>query len=280
MIRVFLLLSIGATLYANSDYVPFSKFSKSDQVKYNFNKIEVDYSKKIEIRKPIVQEVTKIKETNLVVEKEQIQQALDEKQLQNETSKSNTIQKTRYNKDILYSARLTYSPLSTKLDDLEKDNSTFFEPSGAVSFGNHRIEANYFKSENGFFSNLLNIETIWYKLAYKHNYKNVNFGLAFNHLIFDTDLFSKEKETFPSFEIDFKNSLDYIDFEYGGSVGIGNNIDYSYEYFFNVNIKPSMHSNESFVVGYKNRTFNIKNIINDELKVEFAGPFIGVNVNF
>jgi len=48
MIRVFLLLSIGATLYANSDYVPFSKFSKSDQIKYNFNKIEVDYSKKIE----------------------------------------------------------------------------------------------------------------------------------------------------------------------------------------------------------------------------------------
>jgi hypothetical protein len=48
MIRGFLLLSIGATLYADSEYVPFSKFSKSQQKEHNFKKVEIKSNKKIE----------------------------------------------------------------------------------------------------------------------------------------------------------------------------------------------------------------------------------------
>lgn len=290
MIRSFLLLSIGAALYASSDYIPFSKFSQNEQIEYNFKKAEINNSeridevrqikkvpirnykkptatnitRKIEIRKPIEQEskkATELTETK-VIEKKQ---------------KEKTLKKTRYKQDILYSARLTYSPLtadysSSITSDSNKSNS--IEPSGSVSFGDHKIEASYFKSENDFSST--NVETTWYKLAYKHKYKNANIGVGANHLVVDASA-NEKKETFPSLEIDFKNTSELMDFEYGASVGKNDNIDYAYEYFFNVNIKPSSSSDESLVIGYKNRTVQLEQ---NEEKLEFTGPFVGINTKF
>ena len=115
-------------------------------------------------------------------------------------------------------------------------------------------------------------------MSYKYHYKNANIGFAVNHIAIDGN-FIDGYETFPSLEVDFKNSLELIDFEYGGSAGKGNDVDYSYEYFFNVNIKPFDNSDESFVIGYKNRTLNLENG-NDEYKIEFSGPFVGVNTKF
>lgn len=269
MFRSLLLLSIGATLYANSDYVPFSKFTQSEQIEHNFKKVEVNNTKNIEIAKPIVPRVTKKVKTNDVV-KEKILHTN-----KNQIKKQKHTKKTVYKQDILYSARLTYSPLtanysSSLLDTSDTSNSV--EPSGSVSFGNHKIEANYFKSENEFSSN--KAETTWYKLAYKYNYENVNIGFGANHVSIDRNN-NDIKETFPSLEIDFKNSSGLLDLEYGASLGKNKNIDYSYEYFINLNIKPYENSNLALVLGYKNRT-----IEKDNEKIEFTTPLIGINTVF
>jgi len=260
MIRGFLLLSIGAILYAGSEYVPLSEFSENQQIEHNFKKVEIINNKKIEQ----VKQIKKIEIKKPIV-------------IQTKQEKEKVVQRTMYKQDILYSARLTYSPLSAEysnstISDSSKSNS--IEPSGSVSFGKHKIEASYFNSENNF--NSSNVETTLYKLAYKHKYKNVNIGLAANHLLIDSDT-NKEKETFPSLEVDFKNSSEFIDLEYGASIGKNDSVDYSYEYFFNVNVKPSVNSDESLVIGYKNRTIQLKE--NDE-KLEFTGPFIGINTKF
>lgn len=276
MIRGFLLLSIGASLYAGSEYVPFSKFSQTEQVEYNFKKAEIKADEKIEqvkqIKKVSIRNYKKPTQTN-IIKKEEIRKPIAQKI----TKSKEVVKKTKYKQDILYSARLTYSPLTAEhstatTSDSNKSNS--IEPSGSVSFGDHKVEASYFKSENDF--NSSSIDTSWYKLAYKYNYENVNVGVAANHLVIDKNS-GEEKESFPSLEIDFKNNSEFIDFEYGASVGKNDNIDYSYEYFFNVNVKPSSHSDESLVVGYRNRTVQLE--ANDE-KLEFTGPFIGINTKF
>ena len=313
MLRSFLLLSIGATLYASSEYVPFSKFSQNQQIEYNFKKVEVNNYERIdevkeikkvsirnykeptstnvineieiqevEIIEPIVEETIDVKETK-IVQQEQVSQIEKIEQVEKPVEKQKTVQKTRYQQDILYSARLTYSPLTANYSDSnvsDSNKSNLIEPSGSVSFGEHKVEASYFKNDNDFFDST-NLETTWYKLAYKYNYKNLNIGLAANHISFDGNLLDGH-DTFPSLEIDFKNSSDFIDFEYGGSVGIGDQVDYSYEYFFKVNIKPSINSEESFVIGYKNRTLELKieDPIDDNHKLEFTGPFIGINTVF
>ena len=170
---------------------------------------------------------------------------------------------------------MTYSPLTADYSSSlgsSSDKSNSIEPSGFISFGDHKIEASYFKSENEFSS--INTETTWYKLSYKYNYENVNIGLGVNHINFDR-IVNEKKEIFPSFEVDFKNSSGLMDLEYGASLGKNENIDYAYEYFINLNIKPYDNSNQSLVLGYKNRTIEE----NDE-KIEFTGPFIGINTVF
>ena len=305
MIRWFLLLSIGASLHASSDYVPFSKFSQSQQIKYNFKKVEVNniqkkeevkkienyYNqtpsntiKEIEIVKPIDERVQEVETINVIQKEQLLEIEKIEQATEKEIVKQEVVQKTRYKQDILYSARLTYSPLSADYSDSltsDSNKSNLIEPSGSVSIDNHKIEASYFKSDNDFFNNE-NLDTSWYKLGYKYNYQNVNVGLAANHINFDGNLLNGH-DTFPSLEIDFKNTFASMDFEYGGAVGVGDQVEYSYEYFFNVNIKPSVNSDESFVFGYKNRTLELKvdadnNAIDH--KLEFTGPFIGINTAF
>lgn len=269
MVRGFLLLSIGATLYANSDYVPFSKFTQSEQIEYNFKKIEVNNTKNIEITKPIVPKVSEKVKTNDVVKEKILHKN------KNQVEKQKVVQKTIYNQDILYSARLTYSPLTADYSSSlgnTTDSSNSVEPSGSVSFNSHKIEANYFKSENEFSFN--KAETTWYKLSYKYNYENVNIGIGANHVSIDRNN-NDIKETFPSLEIDFKNSSGLMELQYGASLGKNKNIEYAYEYFINLNLKPYNDSNLALVLGYKNRT-----IEKDNEKIEFATPLIGINTVF
>ena len=284
MIRGFLLLSIGATLYASSEYIPFSKFTENQQIKHNFKKVEINNNQRIDevkqIKKVSIRNYKKPTSTNIVkkteIRKSIVQKTTEPKIIQKDLKEKNVV-KTRYEHDILYSARLTYSPLTTDYSTSTTDNTNktnSIQPSGSLTYGNHKVEASYFKSENDFSTS--NLDTSWYKLAYKYNYKNINIGAAANHLVVDTNSIEK-KETFPSLEIDFKNNSEVIDFEYGASVGKNSNIDYSYEYFFNVNVKPSKNSNQSLVVGYKNRTVQFEK--NNE-KLEFTGPFIGINTKF
>lgn len=265
MIRGFLLLSIGASLFASSDYVPFSKFSKDKQIEYNFVKVEkntnekvqtVKEIKKTEIKKPITRNNVKTVEKNI---------------------KPTLIEETKYKQNILYSAKLTYSPLNidhstSTTSSSSKSNS--FEPSATLNYGDHKLEGSYFKSESD--ASIASIDTTWYKLAYKYNYKNASAGIAANYLVIDKAS-SEEKEIFPSLEVDFKNTSDFLELQYGASLGKNSNIDYVYEYFLNVDIKPTIDSSSSVVVGYKNKTVQFEE--NDE-KFEFTGPYIGINSKF
>lgn len=282
MIRGFLLLSIGASLFASSDYVPFSKFSKEKQVEYNFVKVEKKSNEKIQevkkIKKTQIRNYKKPNEANLI-KKTQLRKPVIQDTIKPKTNniKSAQLEATKYKQNILYTAKLTYSPLNvehstTTTSSTNKSNS--FEPSASINYGNHKLEGSYFKSESD--ASVADIDTTWYKLAYKYNYKNASAGIAANHLIIDKTV-SQKKETFPSLEIDFKNSSEYLALQYGASIGKNSNIDYAYEYFFNVDIKPSIDSSASVVVGYKNRTVQFEN--NDE-KFEFTGPYLGINTKF
>jgi len=276
-----LLLSCAATvcLFAGSDYVPFSKFSKEQKVEYKFETLK----KKVVVPKktPIVKKeiVYKKPVENIVVKKEEILQETTSIKKATMVNNKHLIHKKEA-EPLVFNFRLnpTISSLTSEYSSSSSKASkrkTVFEPTFEVSTSNHTIGANYLKVDNDFSSTKL--ETTWYKLFYKYKYHNTNLALIANHLTLDKTT-SEISEIFPSFGIDFANNVDILDLSYGASVGKGSDIDYSYEYFFNIGVKPYNFDKASFVLGYKNRTVKVDNQADE--KIEFRGPFIGINSTF
>jgi hypothetical protein len=148
-----------------------------------------------------------------------------------------------------------------------------FVPEVELEINNHKIVAEYFKAENNFVGS--DMETTIYKLGYRYKYLNANIGSDINYLELEGLTASTDEEIYPSFEIDFNHKIDNIDLSYGFGIGKNNNIEYAYDYFFNAGIKPYALSDASLVAGYKNRT-----VKEDDTKVEFKGPYIGVRSTF
>jgi len=271
-------LSIG--LLASSDYIPFSEFSKEQKVEYKFEtlKKEVITPKKTQVVKK--QSVYKKPVENIVIKKEEILQnspklvenkIIEKKQYLNHKKDKNPMVLNFRLNGIVSSLTSEYSNSSSK----SSKKKAVFEPTFEVSSSKHTLGASYLKVDNDFTSTKL--ETTWYKVFYKYKYHNANLALIANHLTLDKTA-SETSELFPSFGIDFANNVDILDLSYGATVGKGSDIDYSYEYFFNIGLKPYDFNKASFVLGYKNRTVKVTN--NSDDKIEFRGPFIGINSTF
>ena len=81
MIRGFLLLSIGVSLYASSEYVPISKFSQSEQVEHNFKKGEIKKLKVNPVEKETSKIIKKIEVSKAIIEADEKKKLLKRKNM-------------------------------------------------------------------------------------------------------------------------------------------------------------------------------------------------------
>ena len=276
MKKVILLASVCVGLYASNDYVPFSEFSKNQKLKYNFVKVENIIEEKKVIQKPIIRAYKK-ETQKMVIKQREIRKPILTDSVMTKTPKKVPQKIMGHEDNISFSAQLIYSPITSNYSNSTSSDSrttNLVQPEITVKYNKHTVKADYFTNESEFTSN--KIDTTWAKLGYRYNYEAVNIGIDANYVDIDNNSNNIE-EIFPSLGIDVKNVTDSIDFNYGASAGTNNNIDYSYEYFFNVDIKSSVSDAASLVVGYKNKTIKLTE---DEEKYEFKGPYIGINTHF
>jgi hypothetical protein len=217
MIRGFLLLSIGATLYANSDYIPFSKFSENEQIKHNFKKLEVNNNEKIEqvkqikkvsirnykkasetniikkteIRKPIKTNINKI-EKNIIQEKEVIQNKEIIKEYKNDNILRKELKYTEkpFSDNFSITPKLTYTFLRHDGDYPDKvglkDEESILIPEISLAYKNHILKAETMSTEGHFKRVIidgsdLDTKTSWHKLNYLYKYHNAKIGLSYNN---------------------------------------------------------------------------------------------------
>ncbi|WP_122892896.1 hypothetical protein [Arcobacter peruensis] len=294
MIRGFLLLSIGASLFASSDYVPFSKFSKEKQVEYNFIKIEKNSNEKIpevkKIKKTQIRNYKKANEANLIKKsqiRKQISQntaniknseAIKEYKKENILNDNTKITNNTFIKDIKITPKLSYMHVSSSIEDEDTDKTHEIIPEISFTYKNHTLKADYF-NVNRKLLNSFNYDTDWYRLIYLHKIENLNVGLGFNSLKLELSLLGisdKNSEKFPTFEFHMKNNRDRFLVEYGGFYGKNSDeIKSAYEYYLNLGYKIFNNDNLIFNLGYKNRTVDY-----DNTKLEFKGPTVGISTSF
>ncbi len=216
MIRGFLLLSIGATLYAGSEYIPFSKFSQSQQIEYNFKKVEVDYTQrideakqikkvlirnykkpmpiiineKIEIEKPISENSTNIEEQ--IIQKKDVNKNIEiVNEYKNDNILNDEVKYTEkpFSSDLSITPKLTYSYLRHDGDYPGKiglkDNENILVPEISLAYKNHILKAEVMSTKGHFKRVLigggdLDTKTSWYKLNYLYKYQDIKIGLAYN----------------------------------------------------------------------------------------------------
>ena len=312
MKKAILFCILAIVLNASDDYIPLSKISDDKKLEYNFVTLDntIIEAKDLDTKAitddgyssiPVVEEIKykapeikKTKENKQIINNEIKQKVLIEK-IEPETIKQNVILKdeinisnikkeqilvntkddeTQSNSKFKFSAQITYSPITTTISGsgISLSNKTNgFVPEIQLQKGNHKAVAEYFKVENDFLG--ANVETTIYKLGYRYVYENANVGVDANYAVFDDG--TSDEEFYPSLEIDFSHNIDNIELSYGAGIGKNNNIDYAYDYFFNAGIKPYALSEASLVAGYKNRT-----IKDNDSKLEFKGPYIGVKSSF
>ena len=136
----------------------------------------------------------------------------------------------------------------------------------------------YFTSEDEFSgvnTGVIDTKLQWFKLGYRYNIDDLSIGADMNYVTLDVNETEDYNELYPSLELEFNHDIENIELSYGAGYGKNNNIDYSYDYFLSAGIKPYALSEASLVAGYKNRT-----IKDSDTKLEFSGPFIGVNSTF
>ena len=287
MVKSFLLLSIGASLFANSDYVPLSKFSKDQQVENNFIRVEKKKIEKIELKdnieevkqineikigKPISQNIVKEEKTE-IKNKDILKEYKQDNILKDEVSFANNT----FSKDFSITPRLSYMYVTTKAENEELDKTHELVPEIAVSYNNHTLKADYLsvniKEDSSKF------DTTWYRLAYLYKYYNVNIGLAYNNFklkVSEPGISGKDSEKFPTFEVHLKNEQDQLVLEYGGFYGKNSDeIKSAYEYYLNVGYKLFNNDNLIFNLGYKNRTVDY-----DGDKLSYEGPIVGISTTF
>lgn len=292
MKRILVLSLITSALLAQDEYLPLSKISDDKKMEYNFITLDknidakniepkVIKEEKNEIVEPLKEEKTqleKIAEEAIVIEKKDLilkKEIKKENSPKNIVSNKDTINKSILNKqtqrEVFFSAQITYSPISSKISASgisSSDDSNAFIPELELQINKHKIGAEYFKNEN----NYADISLI--KLGYKYEYENTNIGADLNYLKVKTSLDS-QNEIYPSFEVDFNHNIENIKLSYGAGFGKNSDIDYAYDYFINAGIKPYVLSEASFIAGYKARGFKM-----NDTKFDFKGPFIGVKSSF
>ncbi|APW65933.1 hypothetical protein LPB137_08715 [Poseidonibacter parvus] len=307
MIRGFLLLSIGASLFASSDYVPFSKFSKEKQVEYNFIKIEKNSNEKIpevkKIKKTQIRNYKKANEANLI-KKSQIRKQISQntvniknseaiKEYKKENILNTNIKNTQdtFNKNFSITPRLTYSYMqvngyhSGKVDLKDEDNVVI--PEISIEYKNNIVKVEGFSTKTFYDNVVIGGEDLYtkaslYKLSYLYKYQNAKFGLAYNrykikwnYLYSGFYFYGDDKQNFPSAELHLNNSDENLKVEYGLSYGRNSDVKYAYEYYITLGYKIFKNDDLVIQAGYKNRTID-----NDGSKFEFAGPTLTLSSTF
>ena len=301
MVKSFLLLSIGASLFANSDYVPLSKFSKDQQVENNFIRVEKKKIEKIEL-KDNIEEVKQINEIKIgkpisqnIVKEEKTE--IKNKDILKEYKQDNILKDevnfadNTFSKNFSITPKFSYSYMqingyhSGKIN--LKENKGVFIPEISLRYYNNILKLEGFKTK-AFYDNViiggedLYTETSWYKLHYLYNYRNAKIGLAYNRYVTEWNFLynnsyyiAKDKQNFPSLELHLKNQKDKIQAEYGVSYGRNSNVKYAYEYYINLGYKILKDDLLTISAGYKNRTID-----NDGSKFVYKGPIISLTSTF
>lgn len=279
MIRGFLLLSIGASLFASSDYVPFSKFSKDKQIEYNFVKVEKNTNEKVqtakeikktEIKKPISQNITNIENREIITE-------YQKENILNENIKDKD---NFFDKDFSITPRLSYMYLSSSIDGENIDKTNEVIPEISVQYMKHTLKVDYLEANirKDLATSDFKLDTKWLRIAYLYKLYNSNIGLGFNNIKYKNNylLDTKDKQSFPTLEVHLKNTKDKLVLDYGGFYGRnGDDIKSAYEYYLSLGYKIFNNDNLILNFGYKNRT-----VEHDDNKLEYTGPTIGISTTF
>lgn len=302
-----LFLGLSVSSFANEGYVPFSTFSKDQKVEYNFVTVKKEKTKpqkyyksvkdvKIEYTKPaivekkeivktapvVVQEKVVVETTPVVEKKKPVEKIVVKKEILQETKvvkeekiipvvkernrHRNLIKQDKYPQVKL---QAVYSHLDTKVSGSNSDETAnSFEPTVEVKVDEkNKFALTYFNAEAS--SNDIKHA----KLSYKHKVSDANVGVSANYFV-KKDA-KKSQEIFPSVDVDMNHNIDQFGIGYGASYGAGSKVDYAYDYYANVSVKSEKLNDSAIVVGYKAKTYKT----NSE-KIEFNGPYIGVNTTF
>ena len=279
MKKIMILSSLSLYLLANGNYVPLSQLSNNKKKEYNFvEKSKVTKEVGTENQKNILynnKEIIKLekKENNEITRDYKNRNILNDEIKPSKNSSSHN-----FNKDFTVTPRLSYMYVTTDIEgSTEKTHEIM--PEIAFIYKEHTLKADYF-NVNSKFNGGLELDTKWYRLSYLYKYDNANIGLGYNDLrgkllYLDTNM--KGSVKFPTLELHLKNTLNNLVLEYGGFYGKNNDrIRHAYEYYLNLGYKIFNNDNLIFNVGYKNRTIEI----DDDAKLEFKGPTVGISTTF
>lgn len=288
---------LALSLYGNSDFIPVSKMSNDKKTEYNFiNKKDITESvekenytsvkkenneitnsiEDSEIKEEIIQEerTEKIEENATTINKDFVKEYKKENILNDEKKYS----QNSFTKDFSITPKITYMNVSTTIEKEDIEKTHEFTPEILFTYKNHIIKVDYFEVNTKYKDLDFKFDTTWYKIGYLYKYLNANIGLAYNDLKLESNDIenTEDNEIFPSLEAHFQNSQDKLLLEYGGFYGKNDsNIKNAYEYYLTLGYKIFNNDNLIFNAGYKNRT-----IEDDDTKIEYKGPVIGINSTF
>ncbi|WP_121626466.1 hypothetical protein [Poseidonibacter antarcticus] len=273
MKKIMILSSLGLYLLASGDYVPLSQLPDNKKKEYNF----------VEKNKTTKEIGTENKKSIHYNNKEIIKLENNEKILKEYKSKEIIKDELKYSensftKDFSITPKLTYMYITTDVKGYS-DKTHEIVPEVSFVYKDHTLKVDYF-NVNANFDNEAKLDSKWYRLSYLYKYDNVNIGFAYNDLrekLLYLDINKKGSAKFPTLELHLKNTLNNLVLEYGGFYGKDyNKIKHAYEYYLNLGYKIFDNDNLIFNIGYKNRTIES----DDDLKLEFKGPTIGISTTF
>lgn len=260
----------GFTPYIYNSQLDLSKYIKEEKKKENPS-INLLGSKKLEKNKKIIF-------TNPVNYKKMRE---NKKNLSIENKLILSIDYT----PIVFSGKLKYGVNNPNIDYKEdlgiEDNGYTFIPLISIKNDYHTLLMSYFSS-NYEKTNKLNkaivlntdtynsgstikttIDTSWKHLGYRYNYYNTDIG--FDIHMFDSNVQIENTKIDGSYiyhalSFDKKHYLNDNIISYGGSFGMGSEVDYT-SYYFAAGTKVSFINNLNILFGYKVRNLDIKDEI-------------------
>ena len=299
MKKIIIVSTLVLNLFASDDYLPLSNLSQEQKEEYNFinksniteekNSLEENNYKKIISKDIELETQTKIEEKKSEnIDKDFVKEYKKENILKDER----TVSSSSFDKDFSITPKVSYSYLNVDGYYPHKvkpeDRKNVLIPELAIKYKNHILKYEELRVKTYFEKVIIggtdfDMKTSWQKLAYLYQYnENMNFGLAYN--VYKSDMNAdyygtiipfKERENFPSMELNFKNEENSLFAETGLSYGKNHEIDYSYEYYLSLGYKIFDNDSLVFNAGYKNKTITI-----DDLKFKYEGPIIGVSSTF
>lgn len=299
MKKIIIVSTLVLNLFASDDYLPLSNLSQEQKEEYNFinksniteekNSLEKNNYKKIISKDKELETQTKIEEKKSEnIDKDFVKEYKKENILKDERKVSSS----SFDKDFSITPKISYSYLNVDGYYPNKvrpeDRKNVLIPELAIKYKNHILKYEELRVKTYFEKVIIggtdfDMKTSWQKLAYLYQYnENMNFGLAYNVYksdmnadYFGTIIPFKERENFPSMELNFKNEENSLFAETGLSYGKNHEIDYTYEYYLTLGYKIFDNDSLVFNAGYKNKTITI-----DDLRFKYEGPIIGVSSTF